>query len=132
MSESTQGPNALSLPFVEALYAQYLRDPGAVPPEWRSYFERISEANGFAADPRLEPSFPKVKLYILASILFGALLGACTAHTLETLDRRVRCVDDVARLMRMRLLSVVERDASPGTLALQRRNAPLALPRHAG
>jgi capsular polysaccharide biosynthesis protein len=79
----------------------------------------------------LEPSFPKVRLYILASILFGALLGACTAHALETLDRRVRCVDDVAGLMRMRVLSVVEREASPGTLALQRRNAPLALPRQA-
>ncbi|HEV8128339.1 MAG TPA: 2-oxoglutarate dehydrogenase E1 component, partial [Candidatus Eisenbacteria bacterium] len=63
MSESPQGPNALSLPFVEALYAQYLRDPGAVPPEWRSYFERISEANGFTADPRLEPSFPKRVLF---------------------------------------------------------------------
>jgi len=40
-------------------------------------------------------------------------------------------VDDVAGLMRMRVLSVIERDASPGTLALQRRNAPLALPRQA-
>jgi hypothetical protein len=54
------------------------------------------------------------------------------AHALETLDRRVRCVDDVAVLMRMRVLSVVERAAGPGTLALQRRNAPLALPRQAG
>jgi uncharacterized protein involved in exopolysaccharide biosynthesis len=80
----------------------------------------------------LEPSFPKVRLYLLASILFGALLGVATAHTLETLDRRVRCVDDVAVLVRMRVLSVVEHAASPGTLALQRRNAPLALPRHAG
>jgi len=79
----------------------------------------------------LEPSFPKTRLYILASILFGALLGACTAHMLETLDRRVRCVDDVAGLMRMRVLSVVEREASPGMLALQRRNARLALPRQA-
>ncbi len=79
----------------------------------------------------LEPSFPKTRLYIFASILFGALLGACTAHMLETLDRRVRCVDDVAGLMRMRVLSVVEREASPGMLALQRRNAPLALPRQA-
>jgi len=78
-----------------------------------------------------EPSFPKVKLYILASILFGTLLGVATAHALETLDRRIRCVDDVAGLMRMRVLSVIERDASPGTLALQRRNAPLALPRQA-
>jgi 2-oxoglutarate dehydrogenase E1 component len=63
MSENPQNPNALSLPFVEALYAQYLRDPGTVAPEWRSYFERIAEGNGFAADPRLEPSFPRRGLF---------------------------------------------------------------------
>jgi hypothetical protein len=51
---------------------------------------------------------------------------------LETLDRRVRCVDDVASLVHIRVLSVVEREATPGTLALQRRNSPLALPRHTG
>jgi chain length determinant protein EpsF len=95
---------------------------------------QATQSNVFVIRPAiepLEPSFPKVGLYILASILFGALLGAGTAHTLETLDRRVRCVDDVAALVRMRVLSVVEREASPGTLALQRRNAPLALPRQA-
>jgi capsular polysaccharide biosynthesis protein len=94
-----------------------------------------TQSNVFVIRPAiepLEPSFPKVRLYILASILFGALLGVCTAHTLETLDRRVRCVDDVAGLMRMRVLSVIEREASPGALALSRRNAPLALPRQAG
>jgi chain length determinant protein EpsF len=85
-----------------------------------------------AAIEPLEPSFPKVRLYILASILFGALLGAGTAHALETVDRRVRCMEDVAGLVRMRVLSVIEREASPGTLALTRRNAPLALPRQAG
>jgi polysaccharide biosynthesis transport protein len=96
---------------------------------------QATQSNVFLIRPAiepLEPSFPKVRLYILASILFGALLGVATAHTLETLDRRVRCVDDVAVLVRMRVLSVVEHAASPGTLALQRRNAPLALPRHAG
>src|SRR6266850_5439430 len=93
---------------------------------------QATQSNVFLIRPAiepLEPSFPKVRLYILASILFGALLGLATAHMLETLDRRVRCVDDVAVLMRMRVLSVVERAAGPGTLALQRRNAPLALPR---
>jgi polysaccharide biosynthesis transport protein len=96
---------------------------------------QATQSNVFVIRPAiepLEPSFPKVRLYILASILFGALLGAFTSHTLERLDRRVRCVDDVAGLMRMRVLSVVERAANPGTLALQRRNAPLALPRQAG
>jgi chain length determinant protein EpsF len=93
-----------------------------------------TQSNVFLIRPAIEPlqpSFPKVKLYILASIVFGMLLGAGTAHALETLDRRVRCVEDVAGLVRMRVLSVIERQASPGTLALSRRNSPLALPRQA-
>jgi 2-oxoglutarate dehydrogenase E1 component len=63
MADSKQSPNTLSLPFVEALYAEYLRDPSGVPAEWRSYFERLAEPNGFAADPRLEPSFPRPGLF---------------------------------------------------------------------
>lgn len=82
-----------------------------------------------AAIEPLEPSFPKVKLYILASILFGALLGAGTAHALETIDRRVRCVEDVAGLLQIPVLGVIEREAAAGALTLQRRDAPLALPR---
>jgi succinoglycan biosynthesis transport protein ExoP len=96
---------------------------------------QATQSNVFVIRPAFEPlhpSFPKVGLYTLAAILFGALLGMGTAHTLETLDRRVRCVDDVIGLVRMPVLSVVEREASRGTLALQRRNAPLALPRQAG
>ena len=96
---------------------------------------QATQSNVFLMRPAiepLEPSFPKVRLYILAAILFGALLGVGAAHTLEMLDRRVRCVEDVAGLVRMRVLSVIEREASPGTLALSRRNGPLALPRQAG
>jgi uncharacterized protein involved in exopolysaccharide biosynthesis len=96
---------------------------------------QATQSNVFLIRPAiepLEPSFPKVRLYILAAILFGALLGVGAAHTLEMLDRRVRCVEDVAGLVRMRVLSVIEREASPGTLALSRRNGPLALPRQAG
>jgi 2-oxoglutarate dehydrogenase E1 component len=64
MSEPTkQGPNTLSLPFVEALYADYLRDRASVPPTWRAYFEEIGETNGFAARPQLQPSFPPRRLY---------------------------------------------------------------------
>ena len=63
MPEGKQSPNILSLPFGEALYAQYLRDPSAVPQEWRSWFEGLAEPNGFASDPRLEPSFPRRGLF---------------------------------------------------------------------
>ena len=64
MSEPTQqDPNTLSLPFVEALYADYLKDSASVPEAWRRYFEGIREANGFAAHPQLQPSFPQRRLF---------------------------------------------------------------------
>ncbi|HEX7447457.1 MAG TPA: 2-oxoglutarate dehydrogenase E1 component [Pirellulales bacterium] len=40
MSE-TDLPGSLSLAFVEGLYDDYLRDPGAVEPHWREYFDRF-------------------------------------------------------------------------------------------
>ena len=63
MADNKNNPNTLSLPFVEALYAEYLREPSGIPAEWRRYFEQIAESNGFAAHPALGPSFPRRGLY---------------------------------------------------------------------
>jgi len=48
-------PDNSNLPFVEGLYEDYLREPSAVPPEWRNYFEATE--NGEAKPSRLQPSF---------------------------------------------------------------------------
>ena len=47
--------NTLSLPFVEVLYAAFLRDPTAVDERWRAYFARLPADPRFATDPRLAP-----------------------------------------------------------------------------
>ncbi len=55
-------PAVANLEFVEALYADYLREPGAVPPEWREYFAGWNggpETNGF----RPGPSFPRRSIF---------------------------------------------------------------------
>ena len=36
-------------PFVEELYEKYLADPGGVPEEWRSYFDKLQLVSGAAA-----------------------------------------------------------------------------------
>src|SRR5262245_18865012 len=41
------GANA---PFIEALYETYLKDPGAVEPRWRSYFDELQRIDAGAAD----------------------------------------------------------------------------------
>ncbi len=38
---------------VEALYEQYLKDPGAVPPAWRGYFESLGDPQGEVAHSRI-------------------------------------------------------------------------------
>src|SRR5881296_711086 len=53
----TKLPNSVSLEFVEALYADYLRDPESVPPDWRQYFQSLSEGNGFSKGQSLTPEF---------------------------------------------------------------------------
>ena len=40
------GANA---PFIEDLYEQYLVNPGAVPEEWREYFDRLQVLPGSSA-----------------------------------------------------------------------------------
>jgi 2-oxoglutarate dehydrogenase E1 component len=46
MSDKLRYPNTLSLPFVERLYADYLRNPAALPEDWREFFSHISHPNG--------------------------------------------------------------------------------------
>src|SRR5690606_35591032 len=58
-------PNAMSLAFVEELYADFLRDPASVPEDWRRYFESSVNANGFSG--QLGPSFAPSSLFNPAS-----------------------------------------------------------------
>jgi 2-oxoglutarate dehydrogenase E1 component len=54
-------PNASNLAFVEGLYDDFLRDPEAVPAEWRAYFEGLE--NGAASRRHLGPSFRPASLF---------------------------------------------------------------------
>ncbi len=58
MSTVDERPNTLSLEFVEALYADYLRDAESVSPDWRHYFDELSHAgtNGATLAPRFRPT----------------------------------------------------------------------------
>ena len=51
-------------PYVEALYEQYLREPGSVAPEWRAYFDRIrgSSAGETAHGPVIEALRERARL----------------------------------------------------------------------
>ena len=73
------------------------------------------------------PSFPKpLRTVLLLSIFLGLALGAGAAFMLEMLDRRIRCVDELAEMLQMPVLCVIERGKRRGR-ALQRSHVPLAL-----
>ena len=74
MSQSERDPNVLSLPFVEELYAEFVKDPAAVTEDWRRYFEGVGDHDAFALDPRLGPGF-------LASTLFSHPSGSARTET---------------------------------------------------
>src|SRR5688572_10866694 len=68
MEETLERLDSLSLSFVEGLYADYLRDPESVSPDWRSYFEETSNGNGTSGGIldhqfRLGPSFHPPSLF---------------------------------------------------------------------
>ena len=58
-----QGPDPLNLPFAEALYADWIRNPDSVSDAWQRYFAALRESNGFAANPQLFPTFPQRRLF---------------------------------------------------------------------
>jgi 2-oxoglutarate dehydrogenase E1 component len=46
-SSHISGGNAA---YVEAMYETYLRDPNAIAPEWRDYFDRLPRVDGTTID----------------------------------------------------------------------------------
>lgn len=55
-------PDSVNLPFVEALYADYLRNPSAVPREWQDYFALMTSGDR-ATEGRLGPSFRPTSIF---------------------------------------------------------------------
>jgi 2-oxoglutarate dehydrogenase E1 component len=49
-------PTSLNLPFLEGLYADFLRDPNSVSAEWRRYFEGLDGPRPTRLGPSFEPS----------------------------------------------------------------------------
>jgi 2-oxoglutarate dehydrogenase E1 component len=56
-------PDSVNLAFVEALYADYLRNPAGVPPQWRTYFEELARTGRDAAGLQLGPSFHATSIF---------------------------------------------------------------------
>ena len=56
----------------------------------------------------IDPSKPKVKLNILISVFLGTLLGIGLGMLAEMMNRRVRCRDDITRLLEIPVFAVID------------------------
>ena len=95
MNNDTQLPGALNLDFVEGLYAEFVRDPGSVAPEWKTYFANWPDGDG-ASPFRLDPGFPR------RSIFHGTAEPARESMEVSTPsdDSRIRLQHRVDRMLR--------------------------------
>ncbi len=55
--------NSQSLPFVEELYADYLRNPQGVPADWRKFFETLPDAQRDGFRPASEMAVPRRSIF---------------------------------------------------------------------
>jgi 2-oxoglutarate dehydrogenase E1 component len=71
VSEQAAQPGSINLAFLEDLYAQYLRDPGSLSPDWQEYFGALRNGdqplkNGFS------PNFAETSIFNPPAARFGA------------------------------------------------------------
>ncbi len=97
-------PNDLSLGFVEALYADFIRNPESVPEDWRRFFRDLPADSAFRARPQLGPSHPSASLFSAAqapSEAAGARAAADDAGERRAAVLQDR-VDSMVRAYRVR------------------------------
>ncbi len=63
MNKELALPNAVNLDFVESLYAEYRRNPAAVPAEWQAYFADLDRSEPRAREFRQGPSFARRSIF---------------------------------------------------------------------
>lgn len=91
---------------------------------------QVTQANISVLNPAIEPiepTFPKPRSQTLLMLLaLGVVFGAAAAFGLEMLDQRVRSADDLAQMLQVPVLAVIESRRRPGRLTL--RSGAMALP----
>lgn len=91
---------------------------------------QLTQTNVSVLNPAVEPtepSSPNFKKNMAITALLGLMLGFGAAFLLEMLDRRVRSADDLAEMLQLPVLAIIERPSKPSRLLFWRRQPMLAL-----
>jgi succinoglycan biosynthesis transport protein ExoP len=91
---------------------------------------QATRTNVFVLTPAVEPAAPSFPVprstILLTSLLLGILLGGASVIGIELLDPRIRTADDLAEMLQLPVLAVIERNRFPRRLTL--RSGATALP----
>jgi 2-oxoglutarate dehydrogenase E1 component len=81
--------DSLNLPYVEALFEDFLNDPDSVPERWREYFRSV---NGHDTGVKLQPSFAPRSIFNPPARADAGPRGAAHEAALlqEKIDRLIR------------------------------------------
>src|SRR5262245_40116604 len=91
MAKSEDMPGTLSLSFVEGLFQDYLRDPNSVSPDWRKYFQAISDGNGSSRLQKFAPTVASWSVFNPPSHANGANVEERSDAVLqERVDQLIR------------------------------------------
>src|SRR5438552_227627 len=91
MADARNLPGSLNLSFVEALFQDYLRDPDSVPPDWKEYFQGLSDGNGASSKQKVAPTSQQWSIFNPPSHGNGAGSGDRTDAVLqERVDQLIR------------------------------------------
>lgn len=85
---------------------------------------QITQTNVSVLNPAVEPtepSSPNLKKNMAITLVLGLLLGGGAAFALEFLDRRVRSAEDLAAMLQVPVLAVIDRPRKPVRLLPWRR-----------
>lgn len=74
----------------------------------------------------LEPSFPKpLQISLLFAAVVGLVLGGVSAFALEMLDHRIRSTNDLAEMLQLPVLGVIQKARTPRRIGFWRRGTAL-------
>jgi 2-oxoglutarate dehydrogenase E1 component len=99
-------PCAANLAYVEGLYEEYLRDPGAVPPDWRSYFTDFADREVRFPQPRFTPSFTPSSIFNPPITSHATGKGRFTDPEAAVLQDRVYLLTRIYRVRGHRIAQV--------------------------
>jgi 2-oxoglutarate dehydrogenase E1 component len=99
-------PGAINLAYVEGLYEDFLRDPTAVAPDWREYFNDFADKEFRFPKPRFGPSFTPRSIFNPPTSARARVAGRQADPEIAAMQDRVYLLTRIYRVRGHRIAQV--------------------------